>query len=583
LHDGALGAVATLLQRGCHVRRLFVLPIVIAVAGLLTHCDSDDELAVGEPLRLGEAPSALCGGAGDREGKQEGPSSGSGTSGSSSGGDATGAGGGGTTGPGGSTGAGGMGGSGAGGSGGGNSGGSGGTSNLLGSAPGASPLAAEGGACAPLDQSTPFKVYLSSDDSNSMASPVIVRSLIEGGATSIQPWVIRTYEFLNYYRFSFPAAPAGELALVSQLGSCLASAGDVALQIAVQSEATPAQRRPMTLTLVLDTSGSMQGEPIALERAAVKAMASALVEGDIVNAVTWSVGQTPVLDGHVATGPDDPTVVAMADALDAGGGTDLSGGLSAGYALANQHKGSDRINRVVIISDGQANVGVTDEQIIGQNAEDQDAEGIYLVGVGVGEGVNDTMMDTVTDAGRGAYIFLDSEAEAQRMFVDRFNESILVAARDVRIELTLPWYFEIKQFFGEEYSPDPNKVRPQHLSPDDSMVLYQILRACDPTMPKASDPYKLHVTWKDPLTGEAKEALQETTLGALDIDDGNLRKAAAIVVYAEALKQLTVASPADRTALLQNAKDTVVAAHNGSDADLLEIAGLIDTLLSTTP
>ena len=71
----------------------------------------------------------------------------------------------------------------------------------------------------------------------------------------------------------------------------------------------------------------------------------------------------------------------------------------AGYALANAHRAEGGINRVVLISDGHANAGVIEEEIIGENAEDADGEGIYLVGVGVGDGVNDTLMDVVTDAG----------------------------------------------------------------------------------------------------------------------------------------------------------------------------------------
>jgi len=235
---------------------------------------------------------------------------------------------------------------------------------------------------------------------------------------------------------------------------------------------------------------------------------------------------------------------------------------------------------VVLISDGQANVGITEESIIGDNAEGEDDLGIYLVGVGVGTGLNDTLMDAVTDAGRGAYIFLDSEAEAQRMFVDRFNESILVAAREVRIELTLPGYFQMQKFFGEEYSPDPTKVRPQHLSPDDSIILYQILRPCSPSAPRATDPYRVRVTWRDPITGQEKEAVQQTTLGALGIDDGNLGKAAAIVAFAEALKQLDGLATSQRGALLLTVRQEVEAAGGPSDPDLAEILDLIDKLIA---
>ncbi|WP_438031952.1 vWA domain-containing protein [Sorangium sp. So ce204] len=608
---------------------------LIIPASLSIACSSSSDAPPHEPLQLGEAPAAICGGGATREGDGSGrdpvagvgastgtgasagvgssggstdpnaepPAGEGGAAGSGGSGDASGGSGGGCAeggaGGGGGDGAGGCGdegGSGSAGSGsaGGGSGSAGGAatggSTTAGGGAGSSRDAgprlapqASGGSCAGVNLSTPLTLYLSSDDSNSMASPVIVRRQIERGAPLIDPYVIRTHEFLNYYRYSFAPAEPGELSIVSQLGSCVLT-GDLALQIAVQSSRAPAAREPMTITLVLDTSGSMSGEPIELERAAVRAIASTLIAGDVVNAVTWNTGQSPVLEGHVVSGPDDPVLLGVASAIEADGGTDLYSGLAAGYALANAHRTAGGINRVVLISDGQANVGVTEEELIGENAEDADGEGVYLVGVGVGDGVNDTLMDVVTDAGRGAYVYLDSADEARRVFVDRFAETVLVAARDVRIELTLPPYFGIQKFYGEEYSPDPAKVRTQHLAPSDSMMLYQILRPCDPSLPSANDPYRVRVTWRDATTGEAREAVQQTTLGGLGIDDGNLTKAAAIIAYAEALRQLVELGPFERASALSAAREAVLAANTtGADADLLEIAATLQKMIDNQP
>lgn len=431
--------------------------------------------------------------------------------------------------------------------------------------------------CAGLDTSKPTTLYLSADDSNSMASPAIVRRMITLGATTFPPRIVRTWEFLNYYRFAFEPAPQGRLSIVSQLGSCDLK-GDLALQIAVQSERAPEVRPPMNVTLVLDTSGSMeQNNRISLETAAIVAIARSLREGDLVSAVTWSDQQKPELVGHVVQGPNDPALLALAARITANGSTDLNGGLRAGYTLAEQFRDKTRLNRVVIISDGQANVGVTNEKLIGDKAEDRDGEGIYLVGIGVGDGFNDTLMDTVTDAGRGAYIYLDTEAEAERVLHGRFAESFMVAARSVKIELTLPWYFQMQKFYGEEYSPDPTKVRAQHLAPDDSMMLFQVLRSCDPSLPKMGDPYRVRVTWQDPVTGASREEVQETVLGSLGIDDGRLSKAAAIVAYTEALKRLVALPDASaRKAELANAASVIAQANAVlSDPDLDELLGLL--------
>ncbi len=431
--------------------------------------------------------------------------------------------------------------------------------------------------CVGLDPSSPAVLYLSSDDSNSMASPAIVRHFIESRGGLVNPAEVRTYEFLNYYNVRYQVAEAGTLRIVPQLRR-LGTSGDVELQIGVQAPAPAATRPPLTLTLVLDTSGSMNGTPISLLSRSIKALATRLRAGDIVSAVTWSTSQTVPMSGHVVTGPNDPAVLALADGMRANGGTDLSAGLQRGYALARQHQGQGRINRVMLISDGGANVGVTDEKLIGDAADVQNKEGIYLVGVGVGEGLNDVLMNVVTDAGNGAYVYLDTPQEADKMLGSRFDEVLGVAARHVEVKLTLPWYFKMLEFHGEEYSTEPAKVKPQDLAPGDAMVFHQTLRACEATRIEDADAIAVQATWKDPLTFLPNTAQVSQTMSELLAgQDAELRRGRAIVAYAEALKAVgRTGSRAERAALLDKAAAVVDEADPGrSDPELGEIRGLI--------
>src|SRR5690606_29804732 len=105
--------------------------------------------------------------------------------------------------------------------------------------------------------------------------------------------------------------------------------------------------------------------------------------GDTVSVVEWSTNFNPVLAGYPVSGPNDAMLLSKVDALVTGGGTDLSGGLNAGYSLAANVFDGAKTNRVVLISDGGANVGITDEELIGENAAAEGADGIYLVGIGV--------------------------------------------------------------------------------------------------------------------------------------------------------------------------------------------------------
>lgn len=389
--------------------------------------------------------------------------------------------------------------------------------------------------CANRATAEPVTLYLSADDSNSMAAPVIVRRILRGGGLP-PAHVLRTYEFLNYYDVRYPSPELGHINVVPEMrvGD---EPGEYVLQLGAQAAPRELAPQPRVVTLVLDTSGSMAGEPIALERAAVLALAANLRAGDIVSAVTWSTFRDVPLENHVVTGPSDPALAALAASLYPRGGTDLNAGLRFGYEIARSVYDPARLNRVVLISDGLANAGVTEIGVIDDASEDADRDGIYLVGVGVGDGVNDTLMDAVTDAGRGAYVYLDSAAEAQSVFGPRFSETMEVALLGVRLELTMPWYMAITEFHGEELSTVAEEVRPQHLSPGDAMVFHQIVEACEPSLRADEDAITVRVTYTRPTGRVAAEDSTATTFGELLASPHpHLDRGDAIVAYAEGLR-----------------------------------------------
>jgi Ca-activated chloride channel homolog len=437
--------------------------------------------------------------------------------------------------------------------------------------PGQPELPSEAPACAALDSTKPLELFLSSDDSNSMASPVIARRMIRDQGQVPSARVLRTYEFLNYYNVNYGAFGFDAHLRVN-------AAGEFELQIGVQAPPNET-RRPMTLTFVLDTSGSMAGRPFELMLEAVRAAATQLRAGDVVSLVTWNTENRILLSGRTVEGPNDGALLSALNTLRADGGTDLHGGLVEGYRLAEAHDGLGRVNRIIVISDGVANVGVTDEQLIAEKSNSENKEGIYLVGVGVGEGINDTLMDTVTDAGNGAYIYLDSKDEAQRMLGQRFSETVEVAARNVQVKARLPWYLSMRRFYGEEYSTEPYRVKPQHLAPGDSMVISQVLASCAGAPVVDADPIEVVADWVEPLTYQKKNVAFASTVGALKASTrAELARGKAIIAYAEWLKAYASADP-DTRAGARNVLALVDAADvTGTDAAFVEIRDLVTRL-----
>ena len=427
-------------------------------------------------------------------------------------------------------------------------------------------------------------LYLSPDDSNSMSSPVQVREAALDGFASVQSVPVRTWEFMNYYSFDYPAAEPGAVVVTPTLVAG-EEAGSYTLQIGVSSEAIDATARaPMNVTLVLDASGSMSGHPMDMLKETCRAIAASLKAGDTVSMVTWDTQNAIVLGGYSVEGPNDAMLLAEIEALEPGGGTDLNGGLTAGYMLAEQVFDADRINRLVLISDGGANAGITDVELIAEHAGSNNGDGIYLVGVGVGTAgsYHDDLMDTVTDAGKGASVFVNDEAEAWKQFSENFVSTMSVSVRDVQVRLDLPAGFQVVKFSGEEISGDPSEVDPQHLAPNDTMVFHQEIQTCAPDLVADDTPILVSVHYLDAVTFEARDAMVSTTFGELlAAESAQHLKGAAVFAYAESLKAYKKAFGADEGALaLSDAMSALEAAEAAlpEDPELAEIRAVLQAL-----
>lgn len=432
----------------------------------------------------------------------------------------------------------------------------------------------------PCDDATPVTLYLSPDDSNSMASPVLARLAVLDSWGPFADVPLRTWEFMNYYGFAYPEPEPGHLAVTTQLVAT-DTPDTYELQVGIRAPTvTTDERRPMNLIFSVDTSGSMTGAPLQRAAQIGRAVAAQLHEGDIVSLVTWSTDQTTVLRDHAVTGPDDTTLRDAFDGLVASGSTNFTGGLTAAYDIASADHDPARARRVILISDGGANAGVTDLDLIAAQAGDAQSDGVYLVGIGVGGTTtyNPALMDVVTDAGKGASLFIGSSDEATTVLSDRFEEVFDIAARSVQLKLELPPGFSIQHFSGEGYSTDPTEVPPQNLAPNDTMVFYNTVVTCAPELLTDETTITATATWLDPVTFEAHADSTTATFAAMLAEDpALLAKGRAVYTYAEALR---VHQQGGGTPSIEDALATVslAEARNPGDRDLAEIRAVLEAL-----
>ncbi len=434
------------------------------------------------------------------------------------------------------------------------------------------------------DLESDVALWIAPDDSNAMASPVLAREAVLGGWGSVRSVAIRTWEFFNYYDFGYPPAEPGMLAVnAALLQPEGAPAGELVLQVGVSSEALdPGLRPPMDVTLVLDTSGSMEGEAMEVLRETCTAIAASLAAGDVVSIVTWSSEGAVVLGHHAVEGPDDPAVLAAIDGLTAGGENDLHAGLQAGYALAQATLASGRASRVVLVSDGSVNADVADLELIAQHAG-TGPDGIVLVGVGVGDAATyrDDLVDAATDAGKGAAVFVASPADAWSTFHDRFVSTMTVAARDVQVRLDMPPGFSLVSAGTGTPSLDMAELEPQHLAADDAPVLHQRGRTCAPTELSSDASVTVTAIWIDAVTHKPRQVQRAATMAELlAADPAPILKGAAVLAYAEGLKAHKQADADGRAQTMSGAFEALARAEAvlPEDTELAEIRQVLEAL-----
>jgi Ca-activated chloride channel homolog len=269
------------------------------------------------------------------------------------------------------------------------------------------------------------------------ASYSIAQRYVMDGNTP-DPASIRVEEWVNAFDQGYPAPEDDTFAVVADGGPTPFLARDeVLLRIGLQARSVSSrQRPPAALTFVIDTSGSMaSGERLETVKDALRTLVRALDRRDRVAIVTFGDDARLVLPSTSIV--DARAILDAIDALRPGGSTNLEAGLRIGYDVARQTLTEAGIDRVILASDGVANVGLTDAGGILEGIRRDAAAGIELVTVGVGMGnYNDALLEQLADDGDGFYAYVNSREEADRLFRDDLTKTIDTVALDARAQVS---------------------------------------------------------------------------------------------------------------------------------------------------
>ena len=265
---------------------------------------------------------------------------------------------------------------------------------------------------------------------------------------------VRVEELINYfdYYYPLPVSRRDPFAVFTALAPAPWARGHQILHVGIQGYNIPRRERPpLNLVFLVDTSGSMMApDRLQLATQALNVLVNGLRPQDRVSLVAYAGSAGEVLSP--TQGNDRTRIRCALLALRAGGSTAGGQGLALAYKLAQDNFNANAVNRVILMTDGDFNVGIADPNRMRDFVAERRATGIYLSVYGFGRGnYNDTMMQALAQNGNGVAGYIDSLQEAQRVFRNDFASSVFPIANDVKIQVEFnPAYVSEYRLIGYE-------------------------------------------------------------------------------------------------------------------------------------
>jgi len=248
---------------------------------------------------------------------------------------------------------------------------------------------------------------------------------------------IRIEEWLNYFSYDYPEPAAREpFSVTSEVSACPWNGSHRLVRLGLKSQQISQVETPArNLVFLLDVSGSMMPEnKLPLLKRGLALLAENLRAKDTISIVVYAGASG--LSLPATSGAERARVLDALGRLEAGGSTNGGDGIRLAYATARQHFVKGGINRVLLATDGDFNVGTSSEGELQRLIEDERKSGVFLTVLGFGDGnVKDSTMEMLADKGNGNYAYIDSLAEARKVLVREAGSTLITIAKDVKLQV----------------------------------------------------------------------------------------------------------------------------------------------------
>ncbi|MDM3871993.1 von Willebrand factor type A domain-containing protein [Porticoccus sp. W117] len=249
---------------------------------------------------------------------------------------------------------------------------------------------------------------------------------------------IRSEEFINYFDYQYPAPDnrKAPFSITTEVAPSPWAMGRHLLHVGLQGyEIESSQLPPANLVFLVDVSGSMNyPNKLGLLKNSLKLLSKSLRKNDTVSIVVYAGASGVVLPA--TAGNDRHAIYRALKQLQAGGSTNGAAGIELAYQIARQEFKDDGVNRVILATDGDFNVGVTNIEALKDLVKQQRGSGIELTTLGFGTGnYNDALMNELAEIGNGNAAYIDTAKEARKALVEQLSGTLYTIAKDVKIQI----------------------------------------------------------------------------------------------------------------------------------------------------
>ena len=414
-------------------------------------------------------------------------------------------------------------------------------------------------------------------------SYTLMRNYLSDHGSMPPPDSVRVEEYINFFDQEYARPTEGAFAINLDAAPSPYADNDKydLLRVGIQGYEVPEDERPPVLLIfVIDTSGSMMPyNRLGLVKDALELLVGELRADDRIGIVEFGSNAETILTPTSLS--DRYEILDAIDRLHTGGSTNAEEGIANGYRMANRYRLDGEVTRLLVLSDGGANVGRTTSDAILEHAR----RGISLSTFGFGMGgYNDVLMEQLADDGDGSYGYIDTLREAQRVFVKNLSGTLLTIAKDAKIQVDFnPEVVEQYRLIGYENRDVADQdFRNDNVDAGEIGSGHSVTALYEVRLKQEYDAEEtaltVHVRYEDPDTGVIKEIARSLApnqfMARFSDAPATFQLSAVVAEYAELLKDSYWAQNSDLTSVWQDAQAIGRLFPRNSDiAEFIDLVG----------